>query len=326
MDTAHDAQRQDIPREGAIENADGERYNRPVSKPRISGRFLLVLLAIALFACEKKPKTDTGALAAADRAGPVDTTPIAGVDVSKLDAAKQKLFYTLAGSLGSPCGQAHSLRTSVATDTSCKRAPFAAKYVLALVEDEANEAQARKEYAAKYEAKRPPAKFDVSKAPRVGNDDAPVQLVEFFDYACGACRQFKAILDKVAEEHGDKASVHLLMYPLGRWVDSKSAGQAAIAAGQQGKFKEMHALLFERAPQHNREAVMAYAKELGLDLEKFTAAYDAAAPHVDSDRIQGDRAGVDTTPTLFINEQKYDGPTSPKYIGMWIEEEAAVNR
>jgi protein-disulfide isomerase len=311
-----------------IEIAVDESYNRPVSTARIPGRFLLLFLVAPLLggsACERKQTTDTGALTAADRAAaPVDTTPLPGIDATKLDAGKQKLFFTLAGSLASPCGKAESLRKSVTDDTSCKRAPFAAKYVLALVEDEVPEPLIRDEYKAKYESKET-AKLDVSKAPRVGNDDAVVRLVEFYDYACGGCRQFKPILDQVLEEHRDKAAAYFLMYPLGRWPDSKSAGQAAIAASQQGKFKEMHALLFERAPQHNREAVMGYARELGLDLDKFTAAYEAAGPQVDSDHAQGDKAGVDTTPTLFINDRKYS-KLSWKYVGMWIEEEVAVNR
>jgi protein-disulfide isomerase len=316
-------------RRGSIEIADDERYNGAVSKPRISGPFLLVLLAAPLLggACERKQTTDTGAIQAADRApsGPVDTTPLAGFDASKLDAAKQKLFYTLLGSLGSPCGQAHSLRKSVTDDTACKRAPFATRYVLALVEDEVSEAGVREAYAAKYEAKTPPVKLDVSKAPRSGNDDAPVRLIEFFDYACGACRQFKPILDKIVEEHREKAAAYFLMYPLGKWPDSKSAAQASIAASQQGKFREMHAILFERSPAHNRDAVMGYAKELGLDLEKFTAAYEAAGAQVEADRAQGEKANVESTPTLYINDQKYSGP-SWRYVGLWIEEEVAVNR
>jgi protein-disulfide isomerase len=300
-----------------------------VSNTRISRHFLLALFVAPLLgggACERKQTTDTGAVTAADRSNePVDTTPLPGIDASKLDAPKQKLFFSLVGSLGSPCGQAHSLRKSVTEDKSCKRAPFAARYVLALVEDEATDAQIRQVYAAKYESKEPPVKLDVGKAPRIGNDDAPVRIVEFFDYGCGACRQFKPILDKILEEYRDKAAAYFLMYPLGKWPDSRSAAQASLAAAQQGKFKEMHAMLFDRAPQHNREAVMAFAKELGLDLDKFTAAYEAAGPQIDADPAQGEKAGLESTPTVYINEHKFSGP-SWKYVGMWIDEEVAVNR
>lgn len=335
MDTFDDARRQDRRGAAFIENAAFESYNRAVSTARISGHFLVTSLAILLAllgagACERKQQTaDPGAINAKDRAdtanGPADTTPLPGIDASKLDEAKQKQFYKLVGSLVSPCGKAHSLRKSVVEDTSCKRAPYAAKYVLALVEDEAAEAKIREDYAAKYETKDVP-KLDVSKAPRLGNDDANVvQIVEFYDYGCPHCREFKSILEQVLEAYRDKVSAYFLMFPLGNWPDSKSAAQAALAANELGKFKEMHAALFEHAPQHSREAVMGYAKDLGLDMAKFTAAYEAAGPHVDADHAQGEKVEVHTTPTLFINGRKFSG-LSWKYLTMWIDEEAAVNR
>lgn len=304
-------------------------YNLAVTNMRILGPFLSALVCAPLLmggACEKKKPNDTGAVSAMDRAGPPDTTPLADVDVGNLSEDHKQLFYKLVDSLKSPCGKAHSLRTSHASDTSCKRAPYAIKYVLALIEDAENEQQIRDQYARKYENPGAPVQLDVSKAPRVGNDDAPIRLVEFFDYACPHCAQFKPVLDAVAAEHAGKVVEHFLMYPLGRWPESKSAAQAVLAASQQGKFKEMHALLFEKAPDHGRESVLGYARQLGLDLDKFTAAYDAAAAQVESDKAQGQRAGIESTPALFFNDRKYQGPLSAKYIGMWIEEEMAVNR
>ncbi|MDQ3334058.1 MAG: thioredoxin domain-containing protein [Myxococcota bacterium] len=280
-------------------------------------------------ACEKKSSTtDTGAINAADRVDPAvanDTTPLAGIDLAKLESEKQKTFYKLVNSLKSPCGKTHSLRTSFSSDTSCKRAPFAVRYIVSLLDDEASEDQVREEFTHKYENTKT-VKLDVSKAPRVGAEDAPIKLVEFFDYACPHCAQFKPMLDQVAQEQGSKISEHFMMYPLGKWPDSKSAAQAALAANKQGKFKEMHTLLFAKSPQHNKEAVMGYAKELGLDLAKFEADYGTAGAQVENDRAQGEAAGVESTPSLYFNDRKYSGPLNPKYIGMWIEEETAVNR
>ncbi|HWU89525.1 MAG TPA: thioredoxin domain-containing protein [Kofleriaceae bacterium] len=301
-----------------------------MSKARISGHFLLALVTAPLLlgsACEKKQPSDTGAMGAVDRASStVDQTPLAGIDTTKLDADKQKLFYSLVGSLNSPCGKGESLRASFTKDKTCKRAPFAVKYVLALVEDEAPEASVREQYASKYEPKEPPVKLDTSKAPRIGNDDAPVRIVELYDYGCHVCQEFKPVVDQVIQQHGDKVVFYFLMYPLGKWPDSKSAAQASIAAAQQGKFKEMHAMLFARSPNHNHEAVTGYAKELGLDLDKFEAAYTAAATQIDADHAQGEKVGVPGTPTIFFNDRRYEGPRTQKYLGMWIEEEVAVNR
>jgi len=254
-----------------------------------------------------------------------DKTPLPGVDVSKLDAKAQKSFYKLVGTLTSPCGKAHSLRTSVTSDPLCKRAPFAARYIAALLEDGATEEQTKGEFDKKYKAGKTYT-FKLDGAPMAGTPDAPIKLVEFFDYGCPSCQQFKPVLDQVAKENAGRVVVYYKMYPLAQHVDSKSAAQAALAAHAQGKFKEMHDILFERSPKHRKEDVLGYAKELGLDLSKFEADYNAAEPRVKADQAEGDANGVDHTPTLYFNGRAYEAPFHPRYLGLWIEEEMAVNR
>lgn len=316
-------------------------YNQAVSTVRISSAFILTLLVTPLLmagACEKKPDKpiDTGPINALDRGSndaqtgvgvskPVDTTPLKDIDISKLDSDKQQTFYKLVGTLKAPCGKNESLRKSYNDDTSCKRAPFAVRFVTTMLEDEFPEDKIREDYIAKYEKPRI-VKLDVSKAPRVGTDDAPVQIVEFFDYACPHCKEFKPILDAVVQQFDGKISVHYMMFPLGHWPESRSAAMAAIAASQQGKFKEMHAMLFAKSPAHGKQDVMGYAAQLGLDLPKFEAAYTAAGAQADTDKVQGNTAGVDSTPSIYFNNRKFEGPITVKYLGLWIDEELAVNR
>lgn len=318
-------------------------YNRQVSNARISGPFVLAMLCAPLLmggACEKKANkpNDTGALNALEHVGseasgnttaggPVDTTPLSGIELGKLEGDRAQLFYKLIGSLKSPCGKAHSLRTSFTSDTTCKRAPFAVRYVIALLEDEAPEATAREEYAKKYEMAGQPIKLDVSKAPHVGAEDARIRLVEFFDYECPHCQVFKPVMEQIIADKPGEASLYLMMFPIeAAHPASRNAAQAALAANEQGKFQEMHDKLFAETPRHSRENVMAYAKALGLDVARFEKAYDEASAQVTSDLKQGETAGVSSTPTLFFNDRKYEGPMHPKYIGMWIDEELAVNR
>jgi protein-disulfide isomerase len=287
-----------------------------------------ILALILLVGCDKGQRNgDTGAVNALDRAaptGPVDETPLQGIDVSKL-GDKQKTFYKLVGSLSSPCGKAHSLRTSFTTDTSCKRAPFAVRYLIALLSDEGTEDQVREEYEKKYKEPKT-VKLDVSRAPHFGNDDAPIRLVEFFDYQCPHCAAFKPMLEAVAAAQHDKVVEYFMMFPLEKHEGSKSAAQASLAAAQMGKFKEMHDLLFARSPRHSKDDVVGYAKQLGLDPGQFEVRYNAALAQVQQDLAQGEAAGVEATPTLYFNDRKYEGPMHPKYIEMWIEEELAVNR
>jgi len=323
-----------------VENMFRVHYKQAVSTPRILRAFLIAVLAAPLMmgsACEKKTNkpTDTSAINALDRTGSnpgsagvvataVDTTPLKDVEVARLDKDKQQSFYRLLGVLKSPCGKNESLRKSY-DDTSCKRAPFAIRYVTTMLEDEFPEDKVREDYKAKYETPRL-VKLDTSKAPRIGTDDAPVQIAEFYDYACPHCKEFKSILDALAQQFDGKLSIHYMQFPLGHWPESKSAAQAVIAASQQGKFKEMHALLFARSPAHGRQDVMGYASQLGLDAAKFEASYTAAAKQVESDKIQGNTAGVESTPAVYFNNRKFEGPLTVKYLGLWIDEELAVNR
>lgn len=289
-------------------------------------------------ACKKKSTQDPNnaeIIDAADRAGgsgsgaatgPVDTTPLPGVDVSKLSAPNKDLFYKLLGSLGSPCGKGHSLRVSVTNDSSCKRAPFAVRYVLEMLQDEATEDILRKLYTDKY-TEAPAVTVDISQAPTHGSADAPIKLVEYFDYGCPVCQEFKPELDKVLAEHGGDIYIAYLMYPItSKHPNSHSAAQAALAAFAEGKFQEMHDLLYTKAQAHAREDVMGYAKQLGLDPTKFAADYDAVSAHVDADQKAGEAIGVDSTPTLFFNGHPYKGPMMAKYLNLWIDEELAVNR
>lgn len=265
--------------------------------------------------------------AAAAPATPPSSDPIPGVDVSKLDEAKAKRFYTLASTLASPCGKAHSLRTSITEDTTCKRAQFAARYVIEMLADEADDAQVKEFYDLHYKDADAPGKtFKLDKTPYSGAPDAPVKVVEFYDYGCPTCKMYLPLLKEALAPFPDTAVLYYKQYPLPMHVHSKGAAQAALAAHEQGKFQQMHELLFARAPNHRKPELNEYAKQLGLDMARFEANYAAALGRVEADIAEGSAAGVGGTPTVYINGKQYEGPMHPKYIGLWIEEELAVNR
>lgn len=298
--------------------------------PALRALPLLALCAVLAAAACKRDKPisaePSAVIAAADSAQqPVDQTPLPGIDVTNLDADKQATFYKLMGTLQSPCGKAQSLRTSVTSDSSCRRAAFAARYVAALLGDGAPETFIVGDFEKRYQSQ--PVTVDTGAGPRSGTEDAPIKIVEFFDYACPACQSLKPKLDKVMGAFQGQVVSYYKMFPLESiHPDSRSAAQAALAAQEQGKFAEMHELLFAKSPAHKREDVIGYARALGLDLTKFEADYAAASPKIDADLKQGDNLGVKSTPTLYINGRKYSGPQEDKYLSMWVEEELAVNR
>jgi protein-disulfide isomerase len=275
----------------------------------------------------KTDPADVVKAADAAKKGPVDKTPLPGVDVNGLDAAKQDLFYRLVGTLPSPCGKAHSLRTSVTSDQSCKRAPFAARLVAELLVDEQNEETVVDLYSERYIKNTAVQTIDVSQAPMVGEPTAPVTLVEFFDYGCPACVQLKPTLDVVIKENQSRLKVYYKMYPLvAKHPDSMGCAKAAMAALAQGKFHQMHDVIFEKFGAQKEDDLRGYAQQLGLDMAKYDADFSAVEAHVKADMKDGEAAGVDGTPTLFLNGRKYPGPSDPKYFAAAIEEELAVRR
>jgi len=106
---------------------------------------------------------------------------VPGVDVSKLDDAGKRRFAKLLDALPSPCGKAHSLRTSLSKDTACKRALFAARYVVMLVGADVEELSIRAAYDGRYRNDER-HEFRVAAAPHFGEVGAPVVIVEFLDY------------------------------------------------------------------------------------------------------------------------------------------------
>lgn len=270
----------------------------------------------------KKPKEPLPKIEDKD----IDRTPVAGLDVSKLEEKDQTLFFRLLQSFSSPCGKAHSLRTSVATDKSCRRAPFAARYLAALIEDKLPETDVRDLWEAKYKDVGETHTFELAGVPHDGSEDAPIQIVEFFDYGCPACQAFKPVMDAVIEQNPGTICVYYKMFPLvDKHPDSMSAAQAALAAHAQGKFLDMHNALFDHTDSHKRAGVMELARNLKLNMPKFQVDYDSAESQVKTDQKQGDDAGVDGTPTIFFAGRRYEGPPHPKYFGYWIQEELAVS-
>lgn len=271
-------------------------------------------------------KTSRTAPATAKKPGPVNAEPLAGVDISKLDDKQKERFHRLIDrTLQSPCGKPHSLRKSVTSDQSCKRAMFAARYAAALIEDGATDADVQKFYEVHYESSEV-RRFTVEGSPADGPSDAPVQLVEFYDYGCPACKEFAPVITETIADFQNQVVVFYKMYPLPAHPDSGPAAQAALAAAKQGKFSEMHKILFMRAHQHKKSDLLAHARSLGLDMAAFERDYAAAAAQVQADIAEGEAAKVPGTPTLFINGRRYAGPMHPRYLKLWIEEELAVNR
>ncbi len=104
---------------------------------------------------------------------------------------------------------------------------------------------------------------------------------------------------------------------------SRIAAEASLAAGDQGKYWEMHDLLIKRSPRLDRTSLIGYAKELGLDLERFSASLDGQKHKAEIDRDLALAVKIDlyNTPTFFINGRKVVGERPFEYLKKIIDEE-----
>jgi protein-disulfide isomerase len=151
-----------------------------------------------------------------------------------------------------------------------------------------------------------------------GSGDAPMVLVEYGDFQCPACASFYPVVKRLAEEMGDKLRIVFRHFPLRQnHPHAQLAAHAAEAAGRQGKFWEMHDMLFERQSSWSKDinaqtTFVEYASSLGLDAERFRD--DLKSPDlenkIESHVQSGQRAGVRGTPTFFLNGKQLHTPRS----------------
>jgi diadenylate cyclase len=159
-----------------------------------------------------------------------------------------------------------------------------------------------------------------------GPEDAPVTLVMYGDYECPYCGGAHPMLKELQERVGAQVRFVFRHFPLDSvHPRARRAAQAAEAAASQGRFWEIHDLLYERQGEVGEEDLMRYAAELGLDVGRFEEdlANDNHAWHIEEDRLGGDRAGVGGTPALFLNGVRYAGHLDLDGLLTTVEEAAS---
>jgi protein-disulfide isomerase len=142
-----------------------------------------------------------------------------------------------------------------------------------------------------------------------GPVDAPVTVVEYGDFECPYCGQAEPVMRDLLGDFGDVSYVwrHLPLNDV--HPHAQGAAEAAEAAAEQNAFWEMHDLLLQHQDALEMEDLLAYATELGLDVERFTGDLQArvGAARVADDVDSADLSGVSGTPTFFVNGRRHYG-------------------
>jgi protein-disulfide isomerase len=154
-----------------------------------------------------------------------------------------------------------------------------------------------------------PVKISLTGDPVKGPDNARVTIVEFSDFQCPFCSVAVAQAYEIVKQFPKDVRLVFKQFPLDSHAQAEFGAEAALAAQAQGKFWEMHDRMYAGFPDLSRKTVMRYAKEIGLDLNRFTADVDGHKfkARVHSEEQEGEVAGVGGTPTFFINGKKYNG-------------------
>ncbi len=143
-----------------------------------------------------------------------------------------------------------------------------------------------------------------------GPDDAPITLVEYADYECPHCARAYPMIKRIQKDLGDKLRFVFRNFPLNEsHPHAEHAAESAEAAAAQGKFWEMHDMLFEHQDALEDRDLVDYAAQIGLDPTRFVRDLENAVytDEVREDFKSGIRSGVNGTPTFFVNGERYDG-------------------
>jgi protein-disulfide isomerase len=161
-----------------------------------------------------------------------------------------------------------------------------------------------------------------------GPSDAPAVLIEYSDFQCPACGAYYPLVKELITSFGDRLAVVYRHYPLRQnHQNAYAAALASEGADRQGKFWEYHDILFERQTDWSslpnpRQTFLDYAQELGLDVTTFGSDMDSSAAEsaVKADINSGNHAGVNATPSFFLNNQKITNPRTIDEFKQLIED------
>ncbi|MCM0605538.1 MAG: DsbA family protein [Xanthomonadaceae bacterium] len=158
-----------------------------------------------------------------------------------------------------------------------------------------------------------------------GNKDAKVSIVEFSDFQCPFCSRGANSVDEIKKKYKGKVKIAFKHFPLPMHPDAKPASEAALCVNAEGgadKFWKYHDLLFKNQDKLDSASLEKYAKDLGIKEAKFKecVASKKFAAAVEADMQYGEKIGVRSTPTFFINGQLISGAVPIEQFSEVIDE------
>ena len=253
-----------------------------------------------------------------------------GTDLSTLTAAQKQKVLKLLRDHDCSCQCGMKVAECRFKDTNCYYSNALAKIAIEAVKTGKSAEEIQKALAAGPALKPPklledPVSIPTAGAPVTGPAEAKITLIEFSDFECPYCSKAIADVHAIMAAYPGKIKLIYKQFPLSMHPHAEFAAAASLAARDQGKFWEMHDKLFANYRQLNRQNVLLWANQIGLNMEKFVADLDSGkyAATIKRDVKDGEVAGVFGTPSFFINGQHYNGPLELRAVKPILDAELA---
>jgi protein-disulfide isomerase len=245
-------------------------------------------------------------------------TELPGVSFQGLSAAQKTAALNAMREFGCTCGCKMTVAQCRIEDPPCGHSRTLAAMAVAAARQGKSTAEILKVLEASNLAKAArdrnrilldPVEIPIAGAPVRGPADAKVTLVEFSDFQCPYCAAAAGKLEALQQAYPRDVRLVFKQFPLEIHSMAAFAAAAALAAHAQGKFWPLHDKMYAEFQHLSRAKILEWGQELGLDSARFKAGMEAATTHavIQRDMDDGLRAGVQGTPTVFVNGKKYQG-------------------
>lgn len=166
-----------------------------------------------------------------------------------------------------------------------------------------------------------------------GASSSQITLIEYSDFQCPACYAYFPVIEKLMKEEAGKVKLVYRHFPLPQHANAVPAAKASEAAGKQGKFWEMYEMIFSTHDEWENSTDIktvfdGYAVKLGLDMEKYNADFISkeTTDAVNADINSGLKAGINSTPTFYLNGKKITNPQGYEEFKKLIDSSASTTQ
>jgi len=244
-----------------------------------------------------------------------------GVDLRKLAESQRATFFQIINTEPSACDKPHSLAKSIRDDATCRDSLIAAQFVADTLASGSSPSEVKEKLEFVVQSLHPRA-IDIAGSPIYGSESAPVTIVEFADFQCPHCKMEAPALRQAIDQFRGRAKLVFKHFPLGSHPLAKEAAIATVAAQAQGKFWEMHDLVFANQNTLSEADLVKYAGQIGLDVDRFQTDRRSAraAQQVADDRKLGESLKIEGTPAVFVNGRYFHPMLFGGSVVGWIDD------